>query len=87
MSPGEQLDALLVLARELELEVRPLGRGGEAPQTSGVCRLRDRVFVMLAPDDPPERRVEVLAAALRENRAEACESRYLQPALRALLEP
>ena len=87
MSPQEQLEALLDLAGELDLEVRRLGRSADTAQTSGVCRLRDRVFVMLAPDDPPERQVELLGAALREHRAEACESRYLPPALRTLLEP
>ena len=61
-------------------------RGPDAPQTSAVCRLRGRTLVVLAAADPPQRRAQVLAAALRESAAEACEARYLAPALRALLE-
>jgi hypothetical protein len=66
--------------------VRRPAPGPGTPQTSGICRLRDRVFVILARDDPAERRVEVLAGALRTHRGEACESRWLPPSLRALLE-
>jgi hypothetical protein len=54
--------------------------------TSGVCRLRDRLFVLLAAGDPPERQLAVLAGALRDHRADACEARYLPPAVRAALD-
>ena len=84
MSPGERLEALLAFAREVELEVRRVAAGDSA--TSGVCRLRGRVFVMLAAGDPAERQLAVLARALREHRADACEARYLPPAVRAALE-
>lgn len=86
MSPDALLDALLELAGEVGLEVRRVASGPEAPATSGVCRLRDRVYVLLAGSDPPERRVAVLAGALRAHAWEACEARYLPPALRAALE-
>lgn len=86
MSPPELLEALLELAGEVGLEVRRVGSGPEAPATSGVCRLRDRVYVLLAGSDPVDRRVAVLAGALRVHAGEACESRYLPPALRAALE-
>ena len=87
MSPGELLAALTDLARELDLDVRRVGPGGEAPGHSLTGRLRDRVVVLLSSEDPVERRVEVLAAALRTHRADACESRYLQPAVREALDP
>jgi hypothetical protein len=84
LSPLEQLEMLLVLAREVELEVRRVAAGDAT--TSGVCRLRGRIWVMLAAGDPPERQLAVLAGALRDHRAEACEARYLPPAVRAALE-
>jgi hypothetical protein len=83
VSPLERLAALLALADDVDLEVRRIA-AGEA--TSGVCRLRDRVFVLLAAGDPPERQLAVLARALREHRADACEERYLPPAVRSALE-
>lgn len=87
MSPEALLEALDALARELGLEVRRVPRAGEGAETSsGVCRLRERVWVLLSPADPPARRAAVLAAALREHAGDALESRYLPPAVRAQLE-
>jgi hypothetical protein len=84
------LNALLDLAREVELPVKTLGRasGADAPAqtSSGVCRVRGEFWVLLIDADPPERRVEVLAGALREHASEQLEQRYLPPALRAILE-
>jgi hypothetical protein len=84
VSPRERLEALLALAREVDLEVRRIAAGEAA--TSGVCRLRGEVFVLLAAGDPPERQLAVLAGALRDHRGDACEARYLPPAVRAALE-
>lgn len=83
MTPEALLEALGDLARELDLEVRR-GATGETA-TSGVCRLRGRVWVVLSANDPPERRIAVLAAALREHAGAACDARYLPPAVRAAL--
>lgn len=83
MTTEELLDALGELARELDLEVRR-GAPGDAA-TSGVCRLRGRVWVVLSANDPPARRLAVLGAALREHAGEACDARYLPPAVRAAL--
>jgi hypothetical protein len=84
------LDALVDLAEEVGLPVRKLGRSNaaDAPTltASGVCRVRGEVWVMLLDADPAERRVEVLATALREHAAEALEQRFLPPALREILE-
>ena len=84
MSPPELFEALLTLARELDLEVRRVAPGDT--QTSGICRLRGRVWVLLSAGDPIEGQIAVVAAALRDHAAEACESRYLPPAVRAALE-
>lgn len=84
MSPAELLAALLELAREAGLEVRRVS--AEEAQTSGVCRLRQRIWVLLSNADPVEERVGVLAGALRDHASDACEARYLPPAVRAVLE-
>jgi hypothetical protein len=84
VTPEELLDALATLAGELDLEVRRGASGDSA--TSGVCRLRGRVWVVLSAADPPARRIAVLAAALREHAGPACDARYLPPAVRAALE-
>lgn len=86
MSPEEVLEALDRLAREVGLEVRRVPAAADAEASSGVCRLRGRVWVLLSPADPPRRRVAVLAAALREHAGPALESRYLPPAVRAQLD-
>lgn len=85
MTTPELFAALLDLAREVDLEVRRVPV--EDAQTSGVCRLRDRFWVLLSAGDPLEERVAVLAAALRDHKREACEARFLPPAVRAVLEP
>ena len=56
-------------------------------QTSAVCRLRDRFWVLLSAGDPLEQQVGVLAGALRDHKGEACGARFLPPAVRAVLEP
>jgi hypothetical protein len=84
VSPAELLEALVALAREVGLEVGVASAGDDA--TSGVCRLRGRIWVLLAKGDPPERCVAVLAGALREHAAAECEARYLPPAVRSVLE-
>ena len=84
MSPTELFEALLALAREVGLEVRRVGSADA--ETSGACRLRERIFVLLAASDPLEQRIAVLARALRDHAGPACESRYLPPAVRAALE-
>jgi hypothetical protein len=88
MEPAQLLDELATIAREAGLEVRVLSgdAGGELPPQSAVCRVRERIWVVLAESDPPERRLAVLAQALRRHAPEALEGRYLPPALRELLD-
>ena len=77
VSAAELLEALQALARELELEVR-VAPGGDAT-TSGVCRLRGRPWVLLAASDPLERRVAVLAGALRAHAGAAARRATCRP--------
>ena len=85
---GVRFEALRTLADEAGLEVRPVpGVSADgAPIASGVCRLRDRVWVLLSDADPIEQRIQVLAGALRSQAGERLESRYLPPAVRDRLE-
>ena len=81
----EVLEALLALTRESGLEVRTVGAagGGEVPPTSGTCRVRGEVWVVLSRADPIEAQSAALADALRRHAGDFLESRYLPPALRA----
>lgn len=85
------LDALRVLAEECDLRVEELpaqaALEGISPTASGLCRVRGRSWVLLAPTDPQERRIEVLAAALRELATESLRGRYLPPAVRECVFP
>jgi hypothetical protein len=87
VEPAGLFDALCELARSCDMDVRGIGPGGETPTVSGVCRVRGRVWVLLADADPLEVRIEVLVAALRTHAADELEGRYLPPALRDRLDP
>lgn len=90
MTADEILDELVALARSAQLEVRVLtGRQegeGEFPVRSGVCRVRDAVWVILAAADSMEDRIAILADALHAHAPEILEDRYLPPAIRERLE-
>jgi ribosomal protein L7Ae-like RNA K-turn-binding protein len=86
VDPPEVLAFLVELCREAGLQVRSVGAQGELPARSGVCRVRDGVFVILVASDPVEDRIAALAQALREHRPAALEGRYLPPAVRERLE-
>jgi hypothetical protein len=89
VQPAELLRELLDLAREAGLVVRSMpraaGRDGDLPPASGLCRVRDDHWILLASGDPIERRIDVLAEGLRRCRGEFLEQRYLAPALRERL--
>lgn len=91
MEPSQILEALLEVARQAGLEVRPVGRGGLEPGEpqagSGVVRLKGRVYVMLSSIDPVAIQLEVLARAVREHAGDWIEGHHLPPAVRDLLEP
>jgi hypothetical protein len=90
MEAPELLEALRELAQACGLEVQRVGRQpafeGLSPSSSGSCRLRGKVRVLLADSDPLEVRIEVLARALRETAGAALEERFLPPAVRARLD-
>jgi len=91
MESSAILEALLRLADDVGMRVDRLSnRGledGMAPAGSARCRLRGETWVMLAPNDPPKRWIEVLGEGLREVAGEELEARYLAPAVREVLFP
>lgn len=92
MQAAELMDALLDLAAEAGIEVRSVAGGfpgdGEGAPGSGICRVQERVFVVLSGSDPVDIQLDVLGQALREHAAVLVEGRFLPPAVRArLLEP
>lgn len=84
------LEILLELANRTRLEVRLLSAGSMAeefsPTRSAACRVGDRIWVVLAPDDPALRQAEVLAGALSRYRTEFLESNFLAPGVREFIE-
>lgn len=93
MSPADLIEALLELTSRAGIEVRILPRsGGRAsedelrPRESAACRVGERVWVMLAPEDPPLRQAEVLAATLVRHRAAFLQESFLLPAVRAFVD-
>ena len=89
MNEAEKVVALLELADAAELEVRSVAVGaqpaGEPVPSSGVCRVRDQVWVVLSGGDPVEVHVRVLSEALSRHRASWLEERWIPPALREIL--
>lgn len=89
MEPAQLFEALRELATECGLVVKPIGAvtpGSETTTTSGTCRVRGELWVMLASTDPLEERIEILATALRSHAGRELEERYLPPALRERLD-
>ena len=91
MEPSAILEALLLLAEDVGMRVDRLSNrsleDGMAPAGSARCRLRGETWVMLAPNDPPKRWIQVLAEGLREVAGDQLEARYLPPAVREALFP
>jgi hypothetical protein len=89
MSPEALHEELVELARAAGFEVRRASGGSafdrDLPISSGVCRVRDTVWVVLTPGEPFSEQNAVLASALREHAASLLETRYLAPALREWL--
>jgi len=86
---SEILEVLLELATEAGMRVKAAGRdaGGESlPLSSGVCRVRGELWVVLSNVEPPGAQIRVLAAAIRTHAAALVEERHLPPAVRAWLE-
>jgi hypothetical protein len=90
VDPRDLLEGLLELAAAAELEVRVLSAAASAaehaPMGSSACRVGSRIWVVLAPSDPPMHQARVLAGALARYRAEFLETRFLSPALREFVD-
>jgi len=90
MEASDLLEALLELAHVTELEVRVLSAAASAadfsPTESAACRVGDRIWVVLSPEDPVEHQAEVLARALARYRSEFLEARFVAPAVRDFIE-
>jgi hypothetical protein len=90
MKPEVLLEALLELADRAKLEVRVLSAASAAaefsPTGSAACRVGDRIWVVLAPDDPPMNQAEVLAGALSRYRADFLETSFVAPGVRDFVE-
>ncbi len=90
LDPGTLLEALLELADRTQLEVRVLSAASTAaefsPTGSAACRVGDRIWVVLAPDDPALHQAEVLARTLGRYRADFLEKNYIAPGVREFIE-
>jgi hypothetical protein len=90
VEPSEVLEFLIDLSRETGLEVRRvparLTSESEQPARSGVCRVRGRLFVLLAAADSVEDRIAALASGLRALEPSVLEGRWLPPAVRERLD-
>jgi hypothetical protein len=84
VEPPELLARLVELAREAGMQVRAT-RPGEDVE-SAACRVRGELWLVLAPGDPLEHRIRVVAQALRSFAPALLEERWLPPAVRARLE-
>ncbi len=90
MADRDLLEGLLALADRAGLEVRILapgrGLGEPGPSGSAACRVGERVWVVLAPDDPARHQAGVLAQALTRYRAAFLEETFVAPGLRDFLD-
>lgn len=90
MDPRALLEALLELSARAELEVRvnsTSGAGGDFRLTeSAACRVGDRIWVVLCPDDPAAHQAQVLAGALNRFRATFLEDTFMAPGIRDFLD-
>ena len=90
MEPRVLLEALLELAARAQLEVRVLSAAGAAtefrPTESAACRVGERIWVVLAPDDPAPDQARVLADALVRFRSAFLEETFVSPGVRDFLD-
>ncbi len=90
MTDREMLEELCGLAASAGLAVQQVPGGrvadGGPPVTSATVRVRGEARVILVAGDSVDERIRVVAAALREHRAEWLEDHHVAPALRARLE-
>jgi len=89
MDETRLLEALLELAERTQLEVRvlsPSSAAEYAPMSSAACRVGERIWVVLAPDDPVLDQARVLAESLCRYRSEFLEDNFIAPGVRDFLD-
>ncbi|MFQ5515370.1 MAG: hypothetical protein ACE5FG_13180 [Myxococcota bacterium] len=89
MEAPELLSALMAVARDVGLDVRCVPAAGPEEglrPSSGVCRVRGRLWIVLCASDPSETRIDVLASALRRHASGRLERCYLPPVVRHRIE-
>jgi hypothetical protein len=91
MDDAEILERLLELANEAGFKVRIAGRGAigaeDLPLSSGTCRVKGTLWIVLSGQEPTGVQIDVIARALREHAEGILEARHLPPALRERLDP
>ncbi len=89
MEPRQLLDVLVGLAEDAGIAVRVAKSGegeGDPPPQSGLCRVRGRLWLVLAAGEPIEARIDAVVDVLRSHGAAGLEARFLPPAVRERLE-
>jgi hypothetical protein len=90
MDETRLLEALLELAERTQLEVRVLSSSSAAvdyaPTSSAACRVGERIWVVLAPDDPVLHQARVLAESLCRYRSDFLEDNFIAPGVRDFLD-
>jgi hypothetical protein len=90
VNPEALNDALRALVEEAGFRIRRAsarGADAEVPLASGVCRVRDEIWVILADGDSLIERNETLLEALRLHAGPFLEGRFLPPSIREQLDP
>ena len=90
MDGARLLEALLELAAGAALEVRVMSPSSRAadysPTSSAACRVGERIWVVIAPDDPVLHQAEVLAQTLGRYRTEFLEENFIAPGVREFID-
>lgn len=90
MTDAELLEDLVSLAEAAGLVVQRVPRGhaieGGPPVASATARVRGELRIVLVGGDSLDERIDLVARALAEHRAQWLESRHVSPALRQRIE-
>jgi len=91
MEDAEILERLLELASEAGFRVQIAGRGAvgmnDLPLSSGICRVKGVLWIVLSGQEPTRVQIDVIGRALREHASDMLEERHLPPVLRLRLDP
>jgi hypothetical protein len=81
---GDLLDALVALAEQAGVTVRVLPRGDD--MRSGACRIRGAPWLLIAPNEPLEERIDAAADAVAQYAPTLLDERFVAPAVRERIE-